>query len=134
MAIKDEPSNKPQSHDTRIFKSSLIKVFETNDVASSLVLVLKNTWRISERLAESAISHPGVPECEFGSDVTLLGSCLISVNNLGNITSSNVIINTPIIYRQLISTIGRPWCEHTSDLEILLRICSTSGPRLCILV
>lgn len=90
------------------------------------LLVLKNAWRSSERLAESIIyqaiqgSHPGVAEYEFGDDVMFPGTDrLISVNNLRD---TDAITDTPILHRLLIATIGRPLWEYTSDLELLLGI------------
>ena len=90
------------------------------------LLVLKNAWRSSERLAESTIYqairgvHPGVAEYEFGADVVFPDNGRpISVHNLRDNSSSSSTASTPILHRLFISTIGRPLWDYNSDLELL---------------
>jgi hypothetical protein len=101
------------------------------------LLVLKNAWRSSNRLAESIIyqaiggSHPGVAEYKFGADVVFPESdCLISVDNLRNSNPSNDNASTPILHRLFIATIGRPLWDYISELELLLGIRSALKDQL----
>lgn len=89
-------------------------------------MVLKNAWRSSERLPESTIyqsikgQHAGVADYEFGDDVVLPrnDNCLLSVKNLRDSSSVDE-GNTAVLHRLVISTLGRPLWEATSELELL---------------
>ncbi|KAF8579377.1 hypothetical protein K439DRAFT_1416273 [Ramaria rubella] len=90
------------------------------------VMVLKNAWRRSERLAESTIyssikgSHPGLVDFHFGDDVVFPTDTdrLITVSHLRDKGTNNE-GNTPILHRLVFNTLGRPLWDYKTEIELL---------------
>ncbi|KAF8577270.1 hypothetical protein K439DRAFT_1365075, partial [Ramaria rubella] len=90
------------------------------------VMVLKNVWRQSERLAESTIyasikgAHPGLVDFHFGDDVVFPEDAdrLITVKHLRDIDTDNN-GDTPILHGLVFNTLGRPLWVYKTELELL---------------
>ena len=92
-------------------------------------MVMKTAWRSSARTPESDIymsivQFPeGLAKFECGGDVNYAGYP-ITVQNLRNPDNiirdiSSLTLPTPVLHRLILSTVGRPLWEYTSDFDLL---------------
>ncbi|KAF8072218.1 hypothetical protein FPV67DRAFT_1667650 [Lyophyllum atratum] len=87
-------------------------------------MILKTAWRSSAMTPESdiymSIAQPpeGLAEFECGGDVCIDGDP-ITVQNLRGHLVHEIDPPTPVLHRLILSTVGRPLWEYTTDLELL---------------
>ncbi|ETW80096.1 hypothetical protein HETIRDRAFT_419686 [Heterobasidion irregulare TC 32-1] len=107
---------------------------------TGFAMILKTMWRSSTRDSEASIYetvvgiHPGVARYLIGGDVrdprpdlrrprathdrNLLQQDIITVRHLrGEIFDA--FVPTPVLHRLIVSTLGRPLWEYSSDLELM---------------
>ncbi|ETW80102.1 hypothetical protein HETIRDRAFT_321835 [Heterobasidion irregulare TC 32-1] len=121
-----------------------VKVEHNKPMLRGPVMILKNAWHNSKRDSESDVylsvkgNHPGVAKFLTGGDVRDLRPVLrrtaeanppgpvvkgilentISVRHLrGDVFDA--FAQTPVLHRLILSTVGRPLWEYSSDVELL---------------
>ena len=89
-------------------------------------MIMKTAWRSSARTFESgiylAIDQPpeGLAKFECGGDVWYTGYPITVQNLRGNaLHDLDIDPPTPVLHRLILSTVGRPLWEYTSELDLL---------------
>lgn len=94
------------------------------------IMIMKTAWRSSARTPESeiylSIDQPpeGLAKFECGGDVQFAGYP-ITVQNLRthpiyDFLPQGDILPTPVLHRLILSTVGRPMWEYTSEIDLLM--------------
>ncbi|GJJ15510.1 hypothetical protein Clacol_009788 [Clathrus columnatus] len=104
----------------------------TKSLATGIFLILKTSWRQSNRTSESSImqrvkgSHDGLVQYSQGSDVFFPSSSPIAPPKIttANLRNQNLHVegDTTILHRLIFKIVGRPIWEFDSYLEFFLAI------------